>query len=151
MADTVSIERLTEFGGWFEDFKTDAAAEGFAFVARLFDEWHAGINRFGRAGEYLALARAASGAPAGICGLNRDPYTNDAGIGRLRHLYVRPVCRGRGIGAALVENMLMLAKPFFHRVQLRTDSVKAAQFYCKLGFIPCCERHATHYASLPAR
>jgi GNAT superfamily N-acetyltransferase len=147
---SAAIELVTELGDWFSDIRREAAAEGFRFITRLFDEWLSGINRFNGQGECLMLARVSEG-PAGLCGLNRDPYGDDPRLGRIRHLFVRPVWRGHGIGGVLVHEILESARPHFHRVRLRTDNEKAAQFYCRLGFSPCDSEHATHYVDVSAR
>jgi GNAT superfamily N-acetyltransferase len=127
-----------------------ARSEGFGFVQRLISDWSSGSNRFDRTGERL-LGAFWSGELAGICGLNRDPYTDRHDVGRLRHLYVRKSDRHRGIGAALVEHLLKGASPPFSMIRLRTNTAEAAAFYERLGFAVVGDRTATHVRALAGR
>lgn len=96
-------------------------------------KWHEGTNRFAKPGEvFLGVFRAA--ALIAVGGLNRDPYADQDGIGRLRHLYVRQSTRRSGVGAALVRQLLGHADGMFHAVRLRTETREAANFYVNLGF-----------------
>jgi len=109
--------------------------------------WAAGENRFDRPGELLLTARI-EGKLVGIGGLNRDPYAQDPGIGRLRHVYVTKTARRRGVGASLVRRILAHAAPHFSIVRLRTLSPDAAAFYAHLGFQQASEADATHFMRL---
>ncbi len=109
--------------------------EGFDFVARLRDAWIAGENRFDRNGEALFEARKGQHL-IGVCGLNRDPYTSDTTVARVRRLYVLPTCRRDGVGRQLVESVLDYASGRFARVRLLTETEAASRFYCSLGFKP---------------
>ncbi len=103
-----------------EDLRAEAAVEGFHFVDRLIFEWQSGRNRFlQRAEVFLGAFRAAELVAVG--GLNRDPYADQDGIGRLRHLYVRRSARHTGAGSALVRQLLTKAEDAFHLVRLRTQ------------------------------
>lgn len=124
-----------------------AEAEGFGFVQRLMRDWESGANRFARPGEQLV--GAFDGVRLlGFAGVNQDPYLRQAGVGRLRHLYVSPGQRGRGIGTALVRHLLRSAA--FYRLRLRTDTAAAAAFYLRLGFHPVADETATHEIRLPS-
>lgn len=124
-------------------------AEGHALVRRLRDDWRTGANRFDRPGEALFAVREGGGL-LGVCGLNRDSYTIDPAIGRLRHLYVAPTARRRGIGRALVEATLIHAASHFRVVRLRTRSPEADLFYRALGFASeTRDPHATHLLRAP--
>jgi ribosomal protein S18 acetylase RimI-like enzyme len=125
----------------------EAQSEGFGFVHRLISDFNSGSNRFDRTGERL-LGAFWSDELVGICGLNRDPYTDRHDVGRLRHLYVRKGDRHRGIGAALVEQLLKGASPPFSLIRLRTNTAEAAAFYERLGFKAVGERTATHARTL---
>lgn len=123
-----------------------ASAEGFGFVQRLMDEWRCGANRFDRPGEALFVARAGP-MPIGVCGLNRDPYAKgavDAGIGRVRRLYVLPPFRRRGVGRDLTAAVFAAAHGTFSRLRLRTNHPQAAAFYEAIGFVRIDEEDATH-------
>lgn len=54
-------------------------------MRRLRDDWLSGENRFSAAGDAFFVARDGE-ALAGFCGLNRDPFTEAAGVARLRRL-----------------------------------------------------------------
>lgn len=121
---------------------TEARAEGHRFVDRLIAEWANGSNRFDRPGEVLLEAMADEVAAIG--GLNCDPYPADGPpVGRLRHVYVRPAFRSRGIGRMLVSALLDRAGGQFERVRLRTHADGAAKLYLSMGFAACGEPHAT--------
>jgi GNAT superfamily N-acetyltransferase len=121
----------------------EAIRDGYRFVARLANDWVSGSNRFDQPGEYLAGA-IREGRLLGCCGLNRDPYTKDPGVGRLRHLYVMKSERNQGIGSALVRYLLEEARSAFVVVRLRTDTPEAARFYERVGFAGVREEHASH-------
>jgi hypothetical protein len=57
--------------------------EGFGFIDRLIDDWLTGVNRFENPGE-LFIGGFQEGRLLAVCGLNRDPYTDRDGVGRLR-------------------------------------------------------------------
>jgi adenylate kinase family enzyme/GNAT superfamily N-acetyltransferase len=124
-----------------------AIREGFQFVARLVNDWASGSNTFSEPGERLVGAFR-DDELLGICGLNRDPYAAQSGVGRLRHLYVKKAERQRGIGFALVGNFLEEARGIFRIIRLRTDTPEAAIFYERLGFRRTLEENATHVWTL---
>jgi len=107
--------------------------ENFRFVRRLAEEWASGQNRFDKPGEILLGAYLAKSL-IGVCGVNQDPYVNQAGVGRLRHLYVDPVLRLNGVGSALVLGCLRNVVGSFHKIRLRTPDGKAHALYKLLGF-----------------
>lgn len=116
-----------------DELVTNALGENFRALLRLRDGWRDRSNRFAEQGEGLFAARLGSGL-VGLCGLNRDPFTTAEGVGRLRHLYVSPAYRRRGVGSALVADILAYAKAHFRTVRLRTDRTDANTFYLALGF-----------------
>jgi len=130
-----------------EALRDAAEVEGFGFVQRLMLDWDSGANRFAQPGEQLVGAFDEARL-LGFAGLNRDPYLRQAGVGRLRHLYVGPGARGRGVGAALVRHLLRSAA--FHRLRLRTDTAAGAAFYLRLGFHAVMDATATHEIHLPS-
>jgi GNAT superfamily N-acetyltransferase len=112
-----------------------STAEGFRFVERLVREWESGHSRFDQPGELLLAAYDEESLVA-IGGLMPDPYTGDPSLGRLRHIYVRPDARRRGIGRRLVELLERRAQGTYRALVLRTDTVTAARFYEQLGYKP---------------
>ena len=130
----------------FEDLRAEATGEGFRFVDKLAFEWRSGANRFARPGEVL-LGAFQTGSLVAIGGLNHDPYTDQGGFGRLRHIYVRRSARRSGLGAELVGQLLAHANGVFHSVRLRTQTQEAADFYVKLGFCSVQDKSASHIIS----
>ena len=150
MPERAAIEDVRDLDAWFDDFLREASQEGVRFVERLSREWRSGENCFSGAGERLIAARMADVA-VGICGLNRDQAAPRHHTGRLRHLYVRPRWRRRGVARILVEELLTFARASFVRVRLRTDNPAADRFYRSLGFAACDQPLATHLIELRAR
>ena len=134
---------LLDLPAGIEKMRAEAAREGFRFVDKLIAEWRSGTNRFTRSGEVFLGAFQATELVA-VGGLNRDPYADQAGIGRLRHLYVKKSARRSGLGTTLVLRLLGHAEGTFHSVRLKTDTSEAADFYVSLGFWPVQDRTATH-------
>ena len=124
-----------------------STTEGFVFLHRLLREWADGTNRYAKRGELLLLALEGRAA-VGICGLNQDPFLEDPAVSRLRHLYVLPSHRRRGVGRTIVTRCIEHARPFFRRLRLRTETDEAARFYRSLGFVETAENRATHTIDL---
>jgi GNAT superfamily N-acetyltransferase len=130
-----------------------SAAEGFRFVERFAREWEEGKTRFDRPGElFLAAYDGAGASVIAIGGVTADPYTGDPTLGRLRHLYVRPDARRRGIGSQLVQALERDAQGNYRALVLRTDTATAARFYEELGYTPLPSGGtATHRRDLAAQ
>jgi len=121
----------------------DSLADDQSMVRRLWKEWKNGGNTFALPGEAL-FGAFADRTLVGVCGLNRDPYTGQADVGRLRHLYVHRSWRRAGAGRALVERSVAEARRCFRLVELRTISPEADRFYRRLGFTRVDRLFATH-------
>lgn len=121
----------------------ESEREGFHFLARLRREFQDGANRFDAPGEALLGCRRGAELIA-VGGLNRDPYSPDPRVGRLRHLYVSAAHRRSGVGRMLVDALVEAARPHFGVLRLRTDTRAAAAFYESLGFAPIASPQATH-------
>jgi GNAT superfamily N-acetyltransferase len=147
MTQTFSIAPATALDQGMQLARTEAMDEGFLFVDRLVREWTSGSNRFDLPGERL-LGAFAGETVIGVCGLNRDPYVNQDGIGRLRHLYVRACARRRGVASALVQQLLCEAGHAFRIVRLRTATRDAAELYLRNGFVPVQDETASHVKAL---
>ena len=75
--------------------------------------------------------------PAGCIALRP---LEEAGIGEVKRLYVRPAARGTGLGRALVESVVTHARDIGYR-ELRLDTADwmrdAVRLYARLGFREC--------------
>lgn len=125
------------------DLEREASTQGFKFLRRLIEEWCSGSNRFDKPGERLLMAEY-DGNIVGIAGLNVDPYATARDAVRLRRVYVANDHRRRGIGEALVGELLKDAKLKFRFVRLSTDTDVAAAFYERLGSSAVGDETATH-------
>jgi GNAT superfamily N-acetyltransferase len=107
--------------------------EGFFFLARLEHEYLSGQVRFDAPGETL-LGAFEDSVIVGVGGLTRDPYCDDPRIGRVRHVYVLPEFRGRGVGKMILSDIERHAQPHFNALVLRTDTRAAEHFYQSIGY-----------------
>ncbi len=139
----MQIQKMTEWPSGFQPLEDESLSDGFRFLQKMRREWESGDNRFDREGE-MVFGAFDREKLIGIGGLNRDPYANEATVGRIRHLYVLREYRKRGVGAALVREIILKAKPQFSKLRLRTDTLNAAKFYESIGFRPVVEDSATH-------
>jgi GNAT superfamily N-acetyltransferase len=128
----------------------EAIEEGFRFVERLVSDWKSGLNRFDLPGESFLGVFIGSDL-LGFCGLNRDPYSTQDAVCRLRHLYVQRNARRAGIGSALVQHLLIEGSATFRAVRVRTDSEDAAAFYLRQGFAQITDETASHVKMLGTR
>lgn len=133
VADPLSVDPMTSLPHDIEALLRASLAEGHDLVKRLVDDWNEGSNRFDRPGE-IALQARLGARLVGVGGLNRDPYLDDPAVGRIRHLYVLPDARHRGVGRSLVFTLIDQARATFRRVRLRTGQPEASQLYVALGF-----------------
>src|SRR5580704_2328941 len=124
MESAIRITPLTTLDAAIEPLLVEAEQQGFEFMRRLVEEWALGANRFDRQGERF-LGAFGDGQLLGVGGLNRDPYANTDGVGRLRHLYVLASARRLGVGSLLVSHILQDAQPSFRVVRLRTTRAEA--------------------------
>lgn len=138
------IERITVLPADLGDLIRLSLRDDFRALQRMREDWVSGSNRFDRPGEALFEARVGSRL-IGLCGLNRDPYMQAPKVGRVRHLYVHPDFRRRGVGRLLVSKIVECASRSFVRVRLRTSGADADQFYVAIGFRRVVgEPNATH-------
>ena len=144
MTGSLHVVQVSELPSEMDDLVQTSLEEGFAFLQRLCDDWASGSNRFDQPGEVFLVARR-SMALAGVCGLNRDPYSPDSSTGRIRRLYVTPSLRRTGVATALVQAALTAATDTFSTVRIRTFDRAARSFYQGLGFsLVESDPHATH-------
>ncbi|TWU07370.1 Acetyltransferase (GNAT) family protein [Symmachiella macrocystis] len=126
----------------------EALDEGFEFLSRLMRDWESGENSFDQRGEVLFLIWN-DGVPVGVGGLNVDPYALDTCIGRVRHVYVSRQFRRRGMGRALLLELINISQHRFRMLRLRTNTEQGDSFYRELGFVPIVESNdSTHCLNL---
>ncbi len=149
MNASVSVDHVRELPAEFNQLVVASVHENFRFLERLRSEWETGDNRFINPGEAFFVARV-EGRLAGVCGLNRDPYSPNAGVGRLRRLYVLPEFRRQGVARCLVWRAMSVAREHYVSVRLRTDNAEASRFYQELGFSAAPSTfEATHELAMP--
>ena len=124
---------LTPDSPGFDELRSQSMAEGFNMLRRLEDNWHSRHNRFDRPGEKL-IGAYANGLIVGVCGLNIDPFTQAAGVGRLRHLYVDTEWRKYRVGSSLLSEILKDAGHWFDFINTNAPS-SAFTFYERAGFV----------------
>jgi GNAT superfamily N-acetyltransferase len=143
------VERLAHpHDTGFDALLTESEQAGLRLVRRLADEWASGVNRFDRPGEVLLGARVGRELVA-VGGLNVDPYTREARVGRVRHVYVGAAYRHLGVGRELVAAIVAAARGRFDTLRLSTANPDAARLYERLGFRPRAgDPHCTHVLAL---
>ena len=144
-------EDVTALPEDLESLAAESRKEGYRFVDRMIARWRAGEFCFDRPGEQFFIVRE-KGVLVACGGLSVDPYlsTEDSAnpIGRVRHLYVRPSDRGRGIGRSLLEHILAAGTRHFPIIRLRTTP-DAARLYERFGFRSVSDDTATHILVTP--
>jgi len=144
VADDIAVRALTSLPDGIDELLRASVDEGHNLVRRLVEDWLDGSNQFDAPGEIFVEARVGARL-AGLGGLNQDPYLDDPSVARLRHLYVLPELRRRGVGRAVVGVLVDQARTSFSRMRLRTTREEAARFYSTLGFQQVAqEPDATH-------
>jgi len=146
---TLAIQLLTDPAA-LASLAVEATLSGHGMVTRLLAEWSTGENRFDRPGErsYIAML---DGNICGVCGLNVDPFAGDGSVGRVRRLYVSTAVRRRGVGSAIMAQLMRDALGRFRELNLRTHDAGASAFYVAVGFSPVSGvHHCTHRRSVVA-
>jgi GNAT superfamily N-acetyltransferase len=133
MSENIEIIRLHDLPAGIDELVRESIAEGHHMIERLVHDWSSGENRFDQHGEALFGAQIGT-TLVGVSGLNRDPFADDANVGRLRRLYVVRSHRNNGVASALTRTVLSLARKNFSRVRVRTSQAGASAFYAAQGF-----------------
>lgn len=122
--------------------------EGYDFIQRLWDEYQSGENRFDQGGAVL-LSGLVDNEWIAIGGVHPDPYLKLPTVGRIRHVYVLPQFRRRGIATLLMRALIERGGERFDTLTLRTLTPHGDAFYKSLGFTdePRYEQ-ATHWMSI---
>jgi GNAT superfamily N-acetyltransferase len=111
----------------------ESKREGHELVQKTIDDWNNNANKFDGNGEKL-WGLLSDTELVGIGGLNRDPYTTEPNIGRVRHLYIRESYRRKGLATLMMKAIVDRAQQHFAMLRLFTGSPVAAEFYETLGF-----------------
>ncbi|RTR36227.1 GNAT family N-acetyltransferase [Robertmurraya yapensis] len=127
------ISNLLDFD--LNRFLEQSKKEGFRIVERLVTDYKNGSNTFNLIGESLFGVFNEEGLLVAIGGLNKDPFSKEQCIGRLRRFYVIKEYRRNGIGSLLVTKLIEEAKRYYEILVLHTDTEEADKFYTSLGFL----------------
>ena len=130
----IAIEPITPDAAGFADLRAESEDEKFRMLSRLETHWRSGENTFSAAGEKL-LGVFIDGRLVGVCGLNRDPFSQHPRAGRIRHLYVSKNYRRSGAGSALLAALMANANAWFDVVNTHAPET-AHGFYLQKGFLP---------------
>jgi N-acetylglutamate synthase-like GNAT family acetyltransferase len=133
MSSSINVSRADTLPSDLPEWMAAAAREDFEPMQWLRDDWETGANRFSKPGEAFYIARI-EGRLVGVCGVNQEPFADDASIGRLRRLYVLPGYRRMGVGRQLVRRALDDSGEHSSRIRLRTTSEQGAAFFEAIGF-----------------
>lgn len=129
----IQFANLTPNSPGFVELRSQSVAEGFNMLRRLEENWLSRQNRFDSPGEKLIGAYADS-LIVGVCGLNIDPFTPEAGAGRLRHFYVDTGWRNRRVGSGLLSEIIKDAGHWFDVINTNAP-LSAFTFYERAGFV----------------
>jgi GNAT superfamily N-acetyltransferase len=125
--------------------------EGYLFLVRLEHEYLSGKVRFDAPGETL-LGVLDNSTLVAIGGLTQDLNFDVQCTGRVRHVYVLPEYRRRGIGKLRLAEIEPRARAHFNALILRTTSMAAVTFYERIGYEALApEGTATHRRLLNAK
>jgi ribosomal protein S18 acetylase RimI-like enzyme len=128
----------------------EGLAQDHAFLRAVSAQWDdpSGPYSSPAAVFMVAFAEGAAGPwtdAVGLAGVVADPYLQDPRTGRLKHVYVSPAWRRRGLAEALVVACIARARGSYDRLRLRTDNPAAARLYERHGFEPRAdEPESTH-------
>ena len=124
-----------------------AEGEGFRFVDRFASELATAAVPASLLTGYVAIV--AQEQLVAIGGVTVDPYWLAHGVQRVRHVYVRPDWRVRGVGSLLLGILEARARTAgVHLLRLRTDTSLAARFYEARGYGRVVSDTATHQRML---
>lgn len=135
-ATAIQIVRLADsLPDDFEALRHEASAESYRFVEGLREEWLAGHYE-GADERFVTFAAFHEGELAGIGALTPDPYDPAPDLLRVRHVYVRPLHRGAGIGRVLAAALIQQGLDLAPRLSLRAADPRASAFWEANGFTP---------------
>lgn len=124
------------------DLRRASECEQVRNVARLEEEWRAGVETFSRTGEIL-LSILDDELLIGIGGLTEEQDKNVNAL-RMRRLYVLPARRRRGVGSMLARALAAHGFLFVPLLTVNAGSAAASAFWERLGFQPTDHANRTH-------
>ncbi|RYE31626.1 MAG: GNAT family N-acetyltransferase [Hyphomicrobiales bacterium] len=132
----IQIVRLAEgLPDDFEALRHEASAESYRFIEGLREEWLVG-HYDGVDARFVTFAAFREGELAGIGALTPDPYDPAPDLLRVRHVYVRPLHRGAGVGRMLATALIQQGLELVPRLSLRAGDPRASAFWQANGFQP---------------
>ncbi|EJR63055.1 hypothetical protein IIO_02152 [Bacillus cereus VD115] len=109
----IHIQQIEDFMIYEHDYLVqESKDEGFNFLIKLISDYENKINIFNKTGECL-YGIFQGDTLIGIGGLNKDPYTVDNNVGRLRRFYISKDYRRIGLGNLLLNRLLCHAEKYF--------------------------------------
>lgn len=135
------IERLFTLPAQMETLRAEARSEGLRHIEDLWQQWQDQQVRFDRPGKILVCAYAGDELAA-VGGITED-FIDRTWL-RMRRFYVRPQFRRQRVGKAIVDHLLLVARPLGRRIALYTETPEGAAFWEAQGFIPIDREKTTH-------
>lgn len=135
----MTVERVNNFDSYnWLPLLAKSSQEGFQFIEHMLRNRR--DETFQETGEALFIVLSPMGQPIACGGYTKQPH--EASTGRIRHVYVLPEARSKGVGTSLLEKMIREAFLSYDRLVLFSDA--ADGFYRRLGFVPASGEKVTH-------
>lgn len=135
----MTIERVNDFDGYnWLPLLAKSSQEGFQFIEYMLRNRRQ--ETFQETGEALFVVLSTTGQLIACGGYTKQPH--EASTGRIRHVYVLPEARSKGVGTTLLDKMIREAFLSYDRLVLFSDV--AEDFYRRLGFLPASGQKVTH-------
>lgn len=133
--DDITIRATTELPASFDRLVKISTSEAHEFLARTLREWQGEVNSFSKPGEVFFLAYSGE-TLIGCGGVNIDPYSSEASLGRIRHVYVAPEYRRQGVASLILDACIKHSLAHFKALRLKANTLNRGShdFYKKLGF-----------------
>ncbi len=131
----IHIQQIEDLMKYEHDYLVqESKDEGFNFLIKLISDYENKINIFNKTGECL-YGIFQGERLIGIGGVNKDPYTENDKIGRVRRFYISKDYRRIGLGNLLLNRLLCHAEKYFKVVVLHTDTKQGDAFYTANEFV----------------
>ncbi|MCM3795030.1 GNAT family N-acetyltransferase [Priestia megaterium] len=113
----------------------ESQQEGFAFLTKLIAEYKNGQNVFNKTRERLWGVYGEQNQLIAVAGLNQDPYSKCANVGRVRSFYVSAQFRRKGMGKRLLKEVIHYAEDYYDTLVLYTNNAQKKSERYSLPFI----------------